>query len=418
MTIEKLHNLFLQHSNVDTDTRKIRPNSLFFALKGDNFNGNLFAENALKKGAAYAIVDETISTTNKQIIQVKDVLKTLQELASYHRIYLNIPVIALTGSNGKTTTKELIHAVLSQKFNCTATIGNLNNHIGVPLTLLSMNVNTEIGIVEMGANHLKEIELLCNIALPNYGLITNFGKAHLEGFGGFKGVIDGKSELYEYIKTSNGKVFINTEDAIQVKQSEGLDNIDVNPSIYLVNADPLVKISVNNLEIQSNLIGSYNYTNLAIAITIGQYFKVSNSAIQEALENYIPTNNRSQIVQHGSNKIVLDAYNANPSSMQVALENFGRLNANSKMIILGDMFELGSSSAEEHQHIADLAESLIIDSIILVGNNFFNVKTRKASKFESFSEFIKNVNLTDLNNQTILIKGSRGMALERILDRL
>ena len=418
MTIEKLHTLFLQHPIVDTDTRKIRENSIFFALKGENFNGNLFATKALNHGAKYAIIDEDLETDSKNIIKVDNVLETLQNLATFHRNYLGIPIIGLTGSNGKTTTKELINAVLSQKYNCSATVGNLNNHIGVPLTLLCMNKETEIGIVEMGANHLKEIELLSNIAQPNYGLITNFGKAHLEGFGGIEGVIKGKSELYKYIKNSNGEVFINQNDPIQLKQSKGLNTRTIDASINLIDTTPFVKVSFDDIEIQSNLIGKYNYTNIALAITIGNYFKVPKNKIKVALETYVPTNNRSQIIETESNKIILDAYNANPSSMKVALENFDTIKAAAKIVILGDMFELGETSNEEHQSITELAENLNFETVILIGENFSHVKARKASKFESFSDFINNVDFTNFKHSSILIKGSRGMALERVLDFL
>ncbi|OIQ37947.1 MAG: UDP-N-acetylmuramoyl-tripeptide--D-alanyl-D-alanine ligase [Bacteroidetes bacterium MedPE-SWsnd-G1] len=418
MTIKKLHSLFLQYPVIDTDTRKIRNNSIFFALKGENFNGNLFALEALESGAKYAIVDEDLKTELDNIIKVDNVLETLQQLATYHRNYLSIPIIALTGSNGKTTTKELIHVVLKQKYNCTATVGNLNNHIGVPLTLLSMSKKTEIGIVEMGANHLNEIELLSNIAQPNYGLITNFGKAHLEGFGGVNGVIKGKSELYEFIKNSNGKVFINQNDPIQVKRSREIETININKSIKLLDSAPFVKVSFDEIEIQSKLIGEYNYVNIALAITIGSHFKIPKSKIKEALENYIPTNNRSQIIKKESHKIILDAYNANPSSMKAALDNFNTIEDSSKIVILGDMFELGETSCEEHQSISDLAEFLKFDEVYLIGENFSGVKTRKASKFESFSEFINNIDFTTFKHSTILIKGSRGMALERVLDFL
>lgn len=418
MTIEKLHSLFLQYPIAVTDTRKIRKDSIFFALKGDNFNGNLFATEALTKGAKYAIVDEDLNSASDNIIRVNNVLETLQNLATFHRNYLAIPIISLTGSNGKTTTKELINSVLIQKYNCKATIGNLNNHIGVPLTLLSMNKETEIGIVEMGANHLKEIELLSNIAQPNYGLITNFGKAHLEGFGGVKGVIKGKSEIYTYIKNSNGKVFINQNDPIQLKQAKGLNTITIDSSIKLTNTVPFVKVSFDGMAIQSNLIGTYNYTNIALAITIGNYFEVPKNQIKEALENYVPTNNRSQIIEKKSNKIILDAYNANPSSMKVALENFDMINSVVKIVILGDMFELGITSKEEHQAITNLAEKLNFNKIFLIGKNFSAVKARKASKFESFSDFIDNNDLSHFEHSSILIKGSRGMALERVLDFL
>ena len=325
MKIEQLYKLFKQNYFVDTDTRKIRNGSLFFALKGANFNGNKFAKDALNKGASFAIIDEEIYNTEPNTILVKNVLTTLQKLANYHRRQLNIPIISLTGSNGKTTTKELINAVLSKKYNTTATIGNLNNHIGVPLTLLSMLPKTEIGIVEMGANHLKEIELLCQIAAPDFGYITNFGKAHLEGFGSIEGIIKAKSELYDFLRTSGGKVFVNTDDSKQVQQSYGMDTITFNDeTIKFIEAKPFVLVQFKNTLIKSQLIGKYNYYNIAAAIAIGNYFGIEVNDIKIAIENYVPLNNRSQIIQKGTTKIILDAYNANPSSMQAALENFNQ----------------------------------------------------------------------------------------------
>ncbi len=418
MTIKELYQLYNQNFFVDTDTRSIRKKTLFFALKGENFNGNEFAEDALKKGAMYSIVDEKEYQTNNNIILVNDVLQTLQELATYHRKKLGIPIIALTGSNGKTTTKELINATLRTQLSIIATKGNLNNHIGVPLTLLSMTPKTEIGIVELGANHIHEIEFLCKITKPNYGYITNFGKAHLEGFGSLEGVIKAKSELYQYLKINDGFVFLNDKDMLQTKQAKGIDTIKFHPSLKFLEANPYVNLMFNNINIQSQLIGNYNYNNIAAAITIGNYFKIKPENIKIAIESYIPKNNRSQIIEKKSIKIILDAYNANPSSMQVALENFEQLKDSSKIVILGDMFELGESSFEEHQYIADLLENINLKQSFLIGSNFSKTTTKKASKFESFSDFIKTVNLNDFKNSTILIKGSRGMALEQLLDYL
>ncbi|MFK5878713.1 MAG: UDP-N-acetylmuramoyl-tripeptide--D-alanyl-D-alanine ligase [Flavobacteriaceae bacterium] len=418
MTIQEIYKLYSKYYLVDTDTRSIRKNTIFFALKGDNFNGNLFAEEALEKGADYAIVDEKEYQTNKNIILVDDVLTCLQELATYHREVLDIPILSLTGSNGKTTTKELINAVLSKKYNTVATKGNLNNHIGVPLTLLSMDSSTEFGIVEMGANHLKEIEFLCGIAKPNFGYITNFGKAHIEGFGSIEGVIKGKSELLDYLRITNGKIFINTDDELQLKQSEGIHSIPFNDSIANLNTTPFVSLSYKNLEIKSNLIGAYNYTNIASAISIGAYFEVSTTDIKESIENYNPSNNRSQIIQKDTYKIILDAYNANPSSMEVALKSFDNLDDKNKILVLGDMFELGEIAAEEHQLITELSESLNTKQVYLIGVNFSKTNTKKALKFERFSDFIKSINSENFDNSTILIKGSRGMALERLLNYL
>ena len=419
MEIEQLYSLYSQSFKVDTDTRKIRKESIFFALKGENFNGNKFALDALKKGANYAIIDEEQDKNNPQLILVDDVLKTLQKLANFHRKHLNIPIIALTGSNGKTTTKELINTVLSQKFKVTATVGNLNNHIGVPLTLLSMTPATEIGIVEMGANHLKELEFSCKIAEPNYGYITNFGKAHLEGFGGEQGVIKGKSELYEFLKASDGIVFINQDDPIQVKQSAGIKKIVFDSKmIQFINANPFVISSFENITIKSQLIGKYNFTNISAAIAIGNYFSISHDKIKLGIESYLPTNNRSQIIQKGNTQIILDAYNANPSSMEVAIENFSQLDALNKIVILGDMFELGKSITIEHQKIADLVTSLHFDKVYLIGKAFSTITIKNAFQFESYEAFKKSQNYINVNNTSILIKGSRGMALERILDLL
>ena len=424
MKIEHIHRLFLTSHSVCTDTRKLQKNAIFFALKGDNFNGNTYAEKALKNGAKYAIVDETEFNTSSKTILVDNVLETLQKLAAFHRIYLNTPIIALTGSNGKTTTKELINAVLSQKFKTTATIGNLNNHIGVPLTLLSMTKDTEIGIVEMGANHQKEIEFLCSIATPDYGYITNFGKAHLEGFGGKEGVIKGKSEMYDYLIAHNKTIFVNANDAIQVEKTKDanwfsfgnkIEGTDV--SIDFIEAQPFVKCIYNGLIMQSQLIGYYNFNNMAAAIAIGNYFKVDDATIKTAIENYIPTNNRSQIIEKDSNKIILDAYNANPTSMRAALLNFEKQKGH-KIAILGDMFELGNDAKQEHQNIADLAMSLNINNVIFVGENFYksNAKSSKSKQFKTFDDFKNNFDLSEIENATLLIKGSRGMALERILS--
>ncbi len=423
MKIEQIHSLFLDCNSVCTDTRKIQKDDIFFALKGDNFNGNTYAEQALEKGAKYVVIDDAEYKASVNTILVDDVLETLQKLAAYHRTYLNIPIIALTGSNGKTTTKELINSVLSQKYNTTATIGNLNNHIGVPLTLLSMDSNTQIGIVEMGANHLKEIEFLCRITKPDYGYITNFGKAHLEGFGGIKGVIKGKSEMYDYLIANNKTTFVNTNDEIQFEKTNtaktfsfGNSSSSSNVKIDFKDAKPFVNCVYNNHSIQSQLIGDYNFNNIAAAICIGNYFKVEDSAIKNAIETYTPTNNRSQITQKKTNKIILDAYNANPSSMTVALHNFEKQSGH-KIAILGDMFELGNQAKQEHQNIVDLALSLNINQVVFIGGNFHQttVESKKANKFKSFDDFENEFNLSQIKNSTFLIKGSRGMALERVL---
>jgi UDP-N-acetylmuramoyl-tripeptide--D-alanyl-D-alanine ligase len=425
MDIAYIHSLFLNCSSVATDTRKIEPNSLFIALKGENFDANTFAKEAIEKGASYVIIDDEKYFIDQRTILVDNSLNALQLLAKYHRQYLKIPIIALTGSNGKTTTKELINVVLSKKFKTKATVGNLNNHIGVPLTLLSLDNNTELGIVEMGANHQKEIEFLCELALPDYGYITNFGKAHLEGFGGVEGVIQGKSEMYKYISANEKLAFINLDDTIQVERSSnlekfsfGVNNIKANVNISSVDANPFVKIRFADLNIQTHLIGLYNANNINAAIAIGKYFEVDDSNIKVALENYIPENNRSQIITKGTNKIILDAYNANPSSMAVAIENFLQLNDATKIMILGDMFELGTESAEEHKTIVNLVSNDNEVTSYFIGKEFYCQKTNHINihffeTFDSFSEYLKGIKI---ENSSVLIKGSRGMALERTLN--
>ena len=423
MNIITLHQLFLNSNSACTDTRKLVPGDMYFALKGDNFNGNHYVDEALKKGAKYAIVDEEEFNTSNKTILVTDVLQTLQELATTHRDYLNIPIIAITGSNGKTTTKELINATLSEKFYTAATIGNLNNHIGVPLTLLSMNKEIEIGIVEMGANHIKEIDFLCNIAKPDYGYITNFGKAHLEGFGSVEGIIKGKTELYNYLIKNDRIIFINNNDSIQIEKTKqakivSFGNKSSDVTIELISASPFVKLKFNETKIESQLIGEYNFTNISAAITIANYFKVEDLNIKDAIENYLPTDNRSQIITKESNKIILDAYNANPSSMHAALTNFNNLKDVLKIAILGDMFELGEEANKEHQNITNLVSTYSIDKAILIGENFYRTEINSSNSiaYRSFEDFKNQFKISELNNATLLIKGSRGMALERIVD--
>ncbi len=425
MTIAELHNLFLQHHQISTDTRTIREGSLFFALKGANFNGNTYATEALKKGAAYAIIDEAQYTVSENHILVHDVLATLQQLATYHRKYLNIPIIALTGSNGKTTTKELINCVLATQYQTTATIGNLNNHIGVPLTLLAMDKETEIGIVEMGANHQKEIEFLCAIAQPNYGYITNIGKAHLEGFGGIEGVLKGKTELYQYLQANNQLVFLNADDQKLTKAAMGIktftfsqEDTSTDLNIRLEEAAPMVTVTCKEQRIKSNLIGTYNFTNIAAAIAIGSFFEIDIVHCHKAIESYIPANNRSQIITKDHLSIILDAYNANPSSMQAALANFEQQSHPHKIVYLGDMFELGKEADYEHQQLVDYITSLpSLKQIHLIGTLFSKTTTKdmRVQQHTTFDDFATTLNSTVNIPTAILIKGSRGMQLERIL---
>ncbi|WP_149304678.1 UDP-N-acetylmuramoyl-tripeptide--D-alanyl-D-alanine ligase [Pareuzebyella sediminis] len=425
MTVDQLYPYFLAHPQICTDTRKITEDCIFFALKGENFNGNEYASEALEKGAAYAIVDEQEYASSNRHFLVKNVLKCLQDLATFHRNNSKAKVIALTGSNGKTTTKELIYAVLSKKYNTTATAGNLNNHIGVPLTLLSIKENDEMAIIEMGANHKKEIEFLSALARPDFGYITNFGKAHLEGFGGVQGVIKGKSELYDYLMANDKVIFMNADDEIQqmklglyVKKFGFSVKKDQYYKINLLDADPFVKIEVENQTIQTKLIGRYNFTNCAAAILIGKYFNVSADAIKDAIEAYTPANNRSQILSKNGHHIILDAYNANPTSMKAALENFQQLKAHQKIVFLGDMFELGETAAEEHQQIADMVTKMELDKAFLIGNNFNRTSTKTAS-FDSFERMKDYLSQNPIAKKaTILIKGSRGMAMERLIDLL
>ena len=427
MEIKKLHELFLESSFLTTDTRKVEKNALFFALKGDRFDANTFAKTALEKGASYVVIDNKDFYINEKTILVDNTLTTLQELAQYHRTFLNIPIIGLTGSNGKTTSKELINAILSQKFKVKATVGNLNNHIGVPLTLLSFDQTTEIGIVEMGANHQKEIEFLCKIAQPDFGYITNFGKAHLEGFGGFEGVIQGKSEMYHFLKNNQKTVFVNLDDSIQVDKSQSIKpytfsikNQTADVFITAVQANPFVSVRYNDLTIQSHLVGIYNATNINSAITMGHYFEVADVLIKEAIENYNPTNNRSQLSTKGSNHLILDAYNANPSSMGVALQNFIQLPESKKVAFLGDMFELGVESLKEHTELVESLKNEVQIQFYFIGLDFYKAKIDldHFTFFETFEDLKKALEHMKFENNYILIKGSRGMALERIIDLL
>jgi UDP-N-acetylmuramoyl-tripeptide--D-alanyl-D-alanine ligase len=436
MAIEEIYQLYLQHPVISTDTRKIAPGSLFFALKGDKFDANTFATQALEAGAAYAIIDDAAYRLNNKCILVDDVLTTLQNLARYHRKQLQIPVIGLTGTNGKTTTKELVNAVLSQQFNTLATVGNLNNHIGVPLTLLSINASHQIAVVEMGANHQKEIELLCSIAQPTHGLITNVGKAHLEGFGGVEGVKKGKGELYDYLKVTGGTAFVssNSADLLLMQETRHLENVVYYGSKALVNTitgvitenTPYVAIhwKAENTEMKeeyvtTHLTGEYNLDNILAAICIGYTFKLSAAQINAGIAGYQPQNNRSQIVKTNSNTLICDYYNANPSSMVVAIDNLNTMQANRKVMILGDMFEMGPEAAAEHEAIIKKALAVPADEHIFVGADFYGQQTGyPATFYKTAEDAIAGIQAKSITGATVLIKGSRGMALERLVTYL
>ncbi len=418
MNIKNLYNIYKENPIICTDTRKIKKGSIFFALKGEKFNGNLFANKAIKEGCSYAIIDEKSNTKNKQFIRVKDSLKTLQELARYHRKKLSIPIIGITGTNGKTTSKELIHTVLKTKLNCYATKGNLNNHIGVPLSILEINHKHEIAIIEMGANHEKEIDFLCNITLPTHGTITNIGSAHLEGFKNIQGVINTKSELYNYIKQNNGILFINNDDQLLISLSKNIKSIlyGINSKLNVLttNNTPFLNLKWNNKNIQSKLIGEYQFYNISLAICIGSYFNISEENIIKAIESYIPKNNRSEIQKTNNNTIILDAYNANPSSMKSMLYSFAKQKYNNKMCILGDMLELGKETEKEHKSIIKLTKNLNLNCFF-VGEEFAYVTSKAFKNKKEFKKFlIKN----PIKNKTILIKGSRRIGLEELVESL
>lgn len=430
MKIEQLHQLFLSYPTVTTDSRQITPGSLFFALKGPNFDGNQYAADALTKGAAYCIVDNRSLPKNEQFIIVEDVLEALQQLAAFHRQQFQIPVLGITGTNGKTTTKELIVAVLQQKYKVTYTQGNLNNHIGVPLTLLSITDKTEVAVIEMGANHPGEIKLLSQLADPTLGIITNIGKAHLEGFGSFEGVIKTKSELYDHLRKHDRACFINTDNQLLTQQAAGLEQLsygqqesadlrgEIQDSPYYLTVKAL--FPKGWLYLKSKLIGAYNTENILAAARIGMYFKIDPLLIQKAIENYAPTNNRSQLITLGTTKIIMDAYNANPTSMHASLVNFETISHPKKIVILGDMLELGSQCEEEHQKVADEVETMTLAHTFLVGKAFAQTrtssKTKKFDNVELLSDYLYQQKLTE--NSLVLIKGSRGIKLEKALEVL
>lgn len=423
--IEDLHKYFLESNGVCIDTRKISKGVIFFALKGSSFDGNKFALTALEQGASLVVVDDE-SIKGENVVLVDNVLKTLQELAKYHRNTFDIPVIGLTGSNGKTTTKELLTKVLEKKFIVTSTLGNYNNHIGVPLTLLNLNSDTEIAIIEMGANHVGEIAFLCNLAQPTHGLITNIGKAHLEGFGGIEGVKKGKGELYDFLRLNSGVVFVNYDSSILKSMSKGIKNVIpyLNDDFFqVIVSSEDDRISILNDKgdiITSNLVGEYNFTNIIAAICVGGFFGVSKDCIKSAISNYIPNNNRSQIIETNKNKVILDAYNANPTSVESALRSFGIEKLEEKVVILGDMFELGDYSQAEHMKIIDLIVQLGFLDVRLCGNEFKKgEKEYSRIKFFALKEELKQSLINEpLVGKHILLKGSRGIGLETILPLL
>ncbi|CAH0237504.1 UDP-N-acetylmuramoyl-tripeptide--D-alanyl-D-alanine ligase [Chryseobacterium sp. Bi04] len=421
MNIEQFYPLVLQAGKVTIDSRKIAENDIFFAFSGENFNAATLAEKAIDNGALAVIVElPEFENRDKNIFYVPSTLEFLQQLAIYHRNKLSIPFIGLTGSNGKTTTKELIHAVLSEKFSVQYTYGNLNNHIGVPLTILSIKPEHEIAVIEMGANHQKEIELLCTIAQPDFGYITNFGKAHLEGFGGFEGVIKGKSELYDYLKTNQRTIIVNENDPIQIEKTQnypstitfGNEGSDYNFESF--SEEHFVGLSYQNVKALSKLTGDYNFTNLCVAASLGLHFGISFEKIKHAVEQYTPTNMRSQVVKKENKTLVLDTYNANPSSMAVSLKNFISFEGR-KTIVIGDMLELGTESEKEHQNILKLAQDLNFDEIITVGKHFKAVNSSNLA-FEDTSSLIDYLKQTPIQSENILLKGSRGIALEKVID--
>jgi UDP-N-acetylmuramoyl-tripeptide--D-alanyl-D-alanine ligase len=422
-----LYALFQKHPTIIIDSRAITPGCLFFALKGETFDGNAFAADSLEKGAAFAIIDNPAYTSTHTFL-VPNVLESLQELARIHRSNLNIPVIGITGTNGKTTTKELINAVLQSQYHVLATTGNLNNHIGVPLTLLSITRNTEIAIIEMGANHPGEIAFLCDIARPTLGLITNIGKAHLEGFGGFEGVIRTKSELYQFLRSNKGKAFVNGDNPLLMDLSEGIEcilygsNNTFQTQVMSTKSDPFLQVlwSQKGEEITINtwVVGSYNLENVSAALSVATYFQIPKEKVVQAISSYQPSNNRSQEVKTASNRVILDAYNANPSSMKAALMNFAGMKADKKMLILGDMLELGNESGVEHRAVIQLIKDNGFAEVILVGPEFQMVQDSNLVTFRDISSATEWLRQHPVSGYTILVKGSRGIKMEKIMEVL
>jgi UDP-N-acetylmuramoyl-tripeptide--D-alanyl-D-alanine ligase len=426
--IDRLYNAYLKAGSlISTDTRRIAPGSLFFALKGDRFDGNAFAHEAIKNGASAAVIDNPKYKSDKTFL-VDDSLKALQQLSTFHRKKSNFRVFGLTGSNGKTTTKELIYQVLSKKYKCQATKGNLNNHIGVPLTLLTTPSEAEILVVEMGANHVGEIRDLCEICQPDYGLITNIGKAHIEGFGGFQGVLKAKTELYRFLEKNQRPIFLNSNDSLLAEQVEdykyvfpfGGRNTDVFELSTSFHEGLTIDLNINGkpIALQTKLFGEYNVVNIMTAVKVGIYFQVPVNQIADAIKAYVPQNHRSQIVTTEKNTLILDSYNANPSSMKAALTSFKEINAANKILILGSMKELGETAAEEHKQLIDLAQSLSPKQILAVGEEFKDIMHCIGLHFNTTNQLMDFLQTENIRDALILIKGSRVNALERIIDYL
>ncbi len=424
ISIEQLYSIYKQHPSVQTDTRQLQSGDLFFALKGDHFNGNLFSRQALEKGAAYAVIDEKGEEDDDRLLLVNDVLETLQNLAKHHREQFTIPFLAITGSNGKTTTKELVHAVLSSHYKAYTTKGNLNNHIGIPLTILKVKPDAEMAVIEMGANHLREIAGYCEYTQPTHGIITNCGKAHLEGFGSIEGVRKGKGELYDYIRTTNGSLFVFDDYDYLHNMSRGINNIywygtqngDVagkakeDSSFLAVDFTKGFSLS----PVQTQLVGNYNLPNVLCAIAAGKFFGVPEEKIKSAIESFAPSNSRSQLIEKGGNKIILDAYNANPSSMKAAIENFANIKAGGKILMLGSMAELGANSIAEHKAIVDLINQYHFTNVVLVGKYFDDI-IHPYLQFGSANEAREWLQKQHITNAYILIKGSRSTGMEKII---
>ena len=425
MIMTQLYDCYLKNPKICTDSRKISHHSLFFAIKGPHFNANEFALEALKKGASYAIIDDEQYAIDERFIVVKDSLTTLQELARYHRKKLNCTVLGITGSNGKTTSKELCLQVLKQKYKTCATEGNLNNHIGVPLSLLAIDADTEFAIIEMGANHIGEIDFLCDIAQPDYGVITNVGKAHLEGFGSINGVLQAKTELYRYLATKNASVFVKDNNPTLIKKIPHNCHIisygELDKSSYVIKyrgAQPYVNIQFEDTRIKSQLIGDYNIDNIALSIAVGKKFNIPTSDIKKAIENYIASNNRSQIIKTKSNTILLDAYNANPMSLEKAIQNLKNISHETKVMILGDMFELGEEAVKEHQKIINQCLKSEVSDVFFVGDIFNRLNKTSYESYANTTALINRLKKQPIKNTFILIKGSRGIKLETLVDSL